>query len=210
MFLTEMCKALLDKVDIDKSIINSGEGAKKMKPMNSITEIIQNNTDDIAMKIIDIECANNRRILNVEALCAGGEKNGFSIMAMEISNLAEQSNSSSTEIESTMKKIKTGIEQSKVMVTSTEKNIQDNMRNFEITKKDLIVMLSSQESSMDKILLLDRDINILENHIQKANDIIEETIFNFCKTSSDILDVSTILGELNKSFQIIDDFVKEV
>lgn len=228
---------------IYKSIINSGEGAKNMEPMNSITKKIQNNTDDIAMKIIDIESTNNRTILKVEAnkqsdqeivgalkiineivmqvnllacntcveaICGGEERNGFSAMATEISNLAEQSNSSATDIESSMKKIETGIEQSKVIVTSTEKNIQDNMRNFEIIKKDLIIMLSSQESSMDRILLLTRDINILENQIQKANDIIEDNIFTFCKTASDISDISTILGEFNKSFQIINDFVKEV
>lgn len=52
-------------------------------------------------------------------------------------------------------------------------------------------------------------IHKLESYIQNIKSVLGETLSEFKATSSDISDISSVLEELNKSFQTIANFAKD-
>ncbi len=232
-FSEEINKTIINSceiVDLSKTIgsiteINQNNISKIMQKVNDIDvsnkrtiqhfEFMKQNNEEIvaALKIInEVSSQTNLLALNasIEAARAGEAGKGFSVVATEISKLAERSKSSVANISDVLDKMNTGTEQSLEAVFSTEMNIRDNLELLDNTKKDFNTMFSCQKDITDKIGESESLIKELENHIINVKNVLGETLYEFRTTASDISSISTKLEELNKSFKTIDDFAKEI
>ena len=71
-------------------------------------------------------------------------------------------------------------------------------------------MFSCQISVIDEIMKSEKLIHNLEDYIQNIKSVLGETLSEFKTTSSDISNISDVLEELNRSFQVISNFAKDV
>lgn len=163
-------------------------------------EFIKQNNEEIvsALKIInEVSAQTNLLALNasIEAARAGEAGKGFSVVATEISKLAERSKESVANISVVLEKMNSGTEQSLEAVISTEQNIHDNLELLESSKKDFNNMFNCQNEISNKIAESEDLTKELGNHILDVKDVLTETLSEFKSTSSDILNISTKLEE---------------
>lgn len=178
-------------------------------------EYIRQNNMEIneALEIINaVSDQTNLLALNasIEAARAGEAGKGFAVVATEIRKLADQTNASTKTITDILSKMIERTNQSIEAVNFTEANICATMELLENTKGDFSKMFSSQNSVIDEIMQSEKLIRKLEDYIQNIKSVMGETLSEFKTTSSDILGISDVLDELDKSFQTIADFAKDV
>ena len=177
-------------------------------------EYISKNNELISdtLKIINnVSEQTNLLVLNasIEAARAGEAGKGFAVVATEIRKLADQSNSSTNNITDILNNMKVGTIQSLEAINSTQTNIYYTLELLENTKKDFEKMFTCQNSVIDEIMHSEKLIHKLESYIQNIKSVLGETLSEFKATSSDISDISSVLQELNKSFQTIANFAKD-
>jgi len=177
-------------------------------------EYISKNNELISetLKIINnVSEQTNLLALNasIEAARAGEAGKGFAVVATEIRKLADQSNSSTNNITDILNNMKVGTIQSLEAINSTQTNIHDTLELLENAKKDFEKMFTCQNSVIDEIMHSEKLIHKLESYIQNIKSVLGETLSEFKATSSDISDISSVLEELNKSFQTIANFAKD-
>ncbi|GEM_PF-496971 len=194
--------------NVNKINASNIETIKHFEYISSNNELIGD-----ALKIInDVSEQTNLLALNasIEAARAGEAGKGFAVVATEIRKLADQSNSSTNHITNILKNMKTGTIQSLEAINSTQTNICDTLELLENSKEDFSKMFSCQNSVIDQIMQSEKLIHILEEYIQNIKHVLGETLSEFKATSSDISDISGVLEDLNKSFQVISNFAKDV
>ncbi len=176
--------------------------------------IRQNNMEIYeALKIInEVSVQTNLLALNasIEAARAGDAGKGFAVVATEIRKLADRSNESAQNITNILSKMSEGTNLSLEAVNFTETNISDTLKLLESTKGDFSKMFSSQKSVINEIVQSEKLIKKLEDYIQDIKSVLGETLSEFRITSSEISGISSVLEELNKSFQTITDYAKDV
>lgn len=178
-------------------------------------EYISRNNESIsdALKIINnVSEQTNLLALNasIEAARAGEAGKGFAVVATEIRKLADQSNASTKNITDILNKMSTGTIQSLEAINSTQTNICDTLELLENTKGDFNKMCSCQNSVIDEIMQSEKLISKLEDYMLNIKSVLGETLSEFKTTSSDISDISDVFEELNRSFQVIANFAKDV
>ena len=166
-----------------------------------------------ALKIInEVSEQTNLLALNasIEAARAGDAGKGFAVVATEIRKLADRSNESAQNITNILSKMSEGTNLSLEAVNFTETNISETLKLLENTKGDFSKMISSQKSVINEIVQSEKLIKKLEDYIQDIKSVLGETLSEFRITSSEISGISSVLEELNKSFQTITDYAKDV
>lgn len=194
--------------NVDKINTSNQQTIKHFEYISKNNELISD-----ALKIINnVSEQTNLLALNasIEAARAGEAGKGFAVVATEIRKLADQSNSSTNNITDILNKMKTGTMQSLEAINSTQTNICDTIELLENTKEDFSKMFSCQNSVIDEIMKSEKLIHNLEDYIQNIKSVLGETLSEFKTTSSDISNISDVLEELNRSFQVISNFAKDV
>lgn len=179
--------------DSNEEVINMSEEAKNMEEasdraksvlealgnsMSSVLEAIENisvqtnNTHESVKQIIEVtnlitEIANQTNLLSlnasIEAARAGEHGKGFAIVASEIQKLAEQCNSSATEIQTILARLTSNSELS-VQKMAEVKNII-NEQNAEINDTNAVFEILEQgiEQSVSSTRMLEEKISLLDN-----------------------------------------------
>ncbi|OPZ89617.1 MAG: Methyl-accepting chemotaxis protein 3 [Firmicutes bacterium ADurb.Bin419] len=208
--ITEKNQSNIDGIANKVNSINTSN----QQTITQFEYIRQNNMEiNEALKIInDVSEQTNLLALNasIEAARAGEAGKGFAVVATEIRKLADQSNASTKTITDILSKMIERTNQSIEAVNFTEANICATIELLENTKGDFSKMFSSQNSVIDEIMQSEKLIKKLEDYVQNVKFVMGETLSEFKTTSTDILGISSVLNELDKSFQTIADFAKDV
>ncbi|MDO5519902.1 MAG: methyl-accepting chemotaxis protein [bacterium] len=202
----ENIKKLFDKIN---EIENSNNKSKE--EFNRLL----NSTDRIANAVGIINSVSDETTLlalnaSIEAARAGEAGKGFAVVASEISKLAEQSNTSASDINNILSEITMNTEQSLQSMNDMQKIIAQNLAMVHATQSDFEHMFNIQNEVITRIDELQQFMKEVKLSVADVKDLITETQQDCNSTTNEIQEVSAVLDQLNTSFQSIEAYAKQV
>ena len=174
-FLQEANSAILKLTEeIKLSASTEVELAQKIQQLSTDTEQVK----DVLLVIGDIADQTNLLALNaaIEAARAGEHGRGFAVVADEVRKLAERTQKSLVEINSTISVIVQSIMDSSEQMTSNSKKVEE---------------LSQTAINVES------KINELSNVMSKATHMADNTVTNYIETGDNISDIIASINEIN-------------
>lgn len=168
-----------------------------------------NNTNSSAMKIREVttlitSIAEEINLLSlnasIEAARAGEQGRGFAVVASQIQKLAEQSNTSATQIEEIIsvlisdseKAVQTMNEVKEIIATQNE-HVGQTQNNFDSVKKGIASSTSGIEVISARVNKLDEARVAVVDVVQNLTAIAEENAASTEETSASVTQVGTII-----------------
>lgn len=184
---------------------------------NSVAEFItlQTSMEKIleALSLINrIASQTNLLALNasIEAARAGESGRGFSVVATEIKELAEQTKESADSIADTITNIKMKVKVSLESIQTTDDIVEENLSLLNSTKEDYINMVNCQTLTVKRVEKLNIFIRELIEQVSKVNNDISDTYEKSKSNVNKIDDISDIINQMNDSFGRISSFANEI
>lgn len=184
---------------------------------NSVEEFItlQTSMEKIleALSLINkIASQTNLLALNasIEAARAGESGRGFSVVATEIKQLAEQTRESADSIADTINNIKIKVKVSLESIQTTDGIVEENLSLLNSTKEDYANMVDCQTFTVKRVEKLNIFIRELIKQVSKVNSDISDTYEKSKSNVNKIDDISDIINQMNNSFGIISSFANEI
>ena len=175
VFLKEANQAILDLTEeIKTSAATEIELAHKIQQLSSDTEQVK----DVLLVIGDIADQTNLLALNaaIEAARAGEHGRGFAVVADEVRKLAERTQKSLVEINSTISVIVQSIMDSSEQMTTNSKKVEE---------------LSHTAVDVEK------KINELSTVMGDATQMADKTVTSYIETGDDITGIIDGVGQIN-------------
>jgi methyl-accepting chemotaxis protein len=174
-FLKEANQTILNLTkEIKESAVIEVELAHKIQQLSSDTEQVK----DVLQVIGDIADQTNLLALNaaIEAARAGEHGRGFAVVADEVRKLAERTQKSLIEINSTINVIVQSIVESSEQMTGNSKKVEE---------------LSFSATAVEA------KINELSKVMANATSMADKTVESYIQTGEDIGDIIGAVGEIN-------------
>lgn len=201
------------KEGIDELSVKSKETAEIAESL--LSSIDQVNTQsarivDIITTIEDIASQTNLLSLNasIEAARAGESGKGFSVVAMEIRNLADQSMRAGTVV----KEIVGGIQESNRIATNAAKTTEEFLRGQTEMLQDTVSTFGNINAGVTMLVEALGDIRHKMKNMQAnkevVNDSIEEIYRLSSKIASSIEEISGVVSEKMKEVDTLADTVR--
>lgn len=201
------------KEGIDELSVKSKETAEIAESL--LSSIDQVNTQsarivDIITTIEDIASQTNLLSLNasIEAARAGESGKGFSVVAMEIRNLADQSMRAGTVV----KEIVGGIQESNRIATDAAKTTEEFLRGQTEMLRDTVSTFGNINAGVTMLVEALGDIRQKMKNMQAnkevVNDSIEEIYRLSSKIASSIEEISGVVNEKMKEIDTLADTVR--
>lgn len=174
-FLNEANKAILQLTeDIKTSAATEVELAQKIQQLSSDTEQVK----DVLLVIGDIADQTNLLALNaaIEAARAGEHGRGFAVVADEVRKLAERTQKSLIEINSTISVIVQSIMDSSEQMTANSEKVEE-----------------LSQTAVD----VENKINELSSVMSNATQMADKTVTSYIKTGDSIGNIISSIEEIN-------------
>ena len=208
VFLKEANKAILNLTeDIKTSAATEIELAAKIQQLSQDTEQVK----DVLLVIGDIADQTNLLALNaaIEAARAGEHGRGFAVVADEVRKLAERTQKSLTEINSTISVIVQSIMDSSEKMTNNSKNVEELSQtavNVEEKISELSRVMNNATLMADKTVInyiqTGDDIGTITSGIQEINDFSSQN-------ARSVEEIASAAEHMNKMTEVLNNKLEE-
>lgn len=190
---------LLEKSKLTEK--NMGEINEKIKELNQMT----NNISQITAVISGISNQTNLLSLNasIEAARAGEAGKGFGVVADEIKKLAQQSYSSSAEIDKIIQGVQHQIDVTTETISLTTKTIEVQTQSVNKTNEAFISISNAVDELFTQLLEVKKGINILNEFKQKLSDSITNIAAVAQETAASTQEITSLMFSQMNSSEIL-------
>lgn len=208
IFLTEG-KTNLDYInETMKNLMNSA------KDINEKLNLISNNTSNITNVITAItKVVNQTNLLSlnaaIEAEKAGEYGAGFSVVAKEIRQLADQTAVAALDIESMIDSMKTVVEDGVKTVEQYTAQTVNGYDKIVKTGEGLAKMINQTKNITDEIAKINDKIQLHKEHSTKINDSVDVINMTVENNRNHILEFVKISASLNNSVKDLQNEIKK-
>lgn len=157
-----------------------------------------------ALQIIDnVSSQTNLLSLNasIEAARAGEAGRGFSVVASEIKNLAEQSSESAKYINEVIAKVNANTADSLSSINDTEQLTKESLEMLEGNREDFNQMMNLQKNMIGQIIETQSLIKSLVTEIGNVHETIATNFKESQENLESIVNISTVIKQLDEHFQ---------
>lgn len=204
--ITSAQKGIEEIDDIEDRIINS----KNMLDKSSKNIIELRNYSDEVVSLIDLinTISNQTKMLSlnasIEAARAGEHGKGFSIVAMEVGKLANETETVSKKIEEVINRLKNEIRSISESMENEMKYMDENCEVIQSTNKDFISIIETLnlgKESLESIKEVTRENNTIigeiTTNVTKIAEFSEETTAQIEQTTEETLEQHSRARDLN-------------
>lgn len=180
---------------------NMGEINEKIKELNQMT----NNISQITAVISGISNQTNLLSLNasIEAARAGELGKGFGVVADEIKKLAQQSYSSSTEIDKIIQGVQNQIDITTETIALTTKTIEAQTQSVNETNEAFIAISNAVDELFTQLLEVKKGINILNEFKHTLSDSITNIAAVAQETAASTQEITSLMFSHKNSSEIL-------
>lgn len=203
IYINEETKASVEKI-VQQSEINVQAAAR----IQEVVEVIS-----------DIASQTNLLSLNasIEAARAGEQGKGFSVVALEVGKLADNSSKSAEEIERIIKELVQNISETSNLTTLLDQNAKQQIEKLQGTRKDFDGVVQNVNHMFEKTMSVQREIakineirGKIEEIIENLSAVSEENAASSEETTASATMVVQSMQQLNASTQEINTLAMDL
>lgn len=203
IYINEETKASVEKI-VQQSEINVQAAAR----IQEVVEVIS-----------DIASQTNLLSLNasIEAARAGEQGKGFSVVALEVGKLADNSSKSAEEIERIIKELVQNISETSNLTTLLDQNAKQQIEKLQGTRKDFDGVVQNVNHMFEKTMSVQREIakineirGKIEEIIENLSAVSEENAASSEETTASATMVAQSMQQLNASTQEINTLAMDL
>lgn len=203
IYINEETKTSVEKI-VQQSEINVQAAAR----IQEVVEVIS-----------DIASQTNLLSLNasIEAARAGEQGKGFSVVALEVGKLADNSSKSAEEIERIIKELVQNISETSNLTTLLDQNAKQQIEKLQGTRKDFDGVVQNVNLMFEKTMSVQREIakineirGKIEEIIENLSAVSEENAASSEETTASATMVVQSMQQLNASTQEINTLAMDL